>query len=189
MSIQHNRTLRLRMTLYSALFAALMVIGAYIAVPLPFSPVPIVLTDFFIMSAGIFLGAKYGIVSVTLYLFLGSIGLPVFAGGNGGLYAFLGPTGGFLLGYVPLVAVTGYVFRKCKGIPLRAVLALLSGNVVLYAIGIPFLKLYSHSPWLGAITVGLIPFLPGLILKIALVVVLERLLRSQLRFLRTGIGS
>ena len=81
----------LRMTVYCALFTALIIIGGYISIPIPVGPVPIVLADFFVMITGLFLGLKYGLISTALYLALGALGMPVFAGGGAGLAVLVGP--------------------------------------------------------------------------------------------------
>jgi len=102
------------MTVYCALFTALIIIGGYISIPIPVGPVPIVLADFFVMVTGLFLGFKYGLISTALYLALGALGLPVFAGGSAGLAVLVGPTGGFLFGYLLVVASIGFITGKRK---------------------------------------------------------------------------
>jgi biotin transport system substrate-specific component len=179
-----SKQINLQMSLYCAFFAALMVAGGYIA--LPIGPVPVVLTDFFIMCAGLFLGAKYGAMSCILYLLLGLIGLPVFAGGNGGFGAFFGPTGGFLIGYLPMAALVGWISTRKKDSVLLTLCGLLLGNVVLYAIGIPLLFYNAHlESWAAAFGAGLIPFIPGLCAKIALAATLKKLLFVRLQYLLT----
>ncbi len=93
----------------ACLFAALISIGAYIAIPIPGTPVPIVLQNMFIILAGFILGPWWGLAAVIFYLMLGAAGLPVFSGGTGGLVKFAGPTGGYLLGYIPAIIVFGLV--------------------------------------------------------------------------------
>ncbi|MDR0963813.1 MAG: biotin transporter BioY [Clostridium sp.] len=180
MNATKSKQIHLQMSLYCAFFAALMVVGGYIAIPI--GPVPIVLTDFFIMCTGLFLGAKYGAMSCALYLLLGSIGLPVFAGGNGGFGAFFGPTGGFLLGYLPMAALVGWISSRRKDSILLSFCGLVLGNIVLYAIGIPLLYYNAHlKSWAAAFSAGLIPFIPGLCAKIALAATLKKLLYARLQ--------
>ena len=83
----------------TALFAALIAAGTFISIPLPFSPVPIVLQNLFTVLAGLILGPALGAAAVALYLAAGIIGAPVFAGATGGIVRLIGPTGGFLIGY------------------------------------------------------------------------------------------
>jgi biotin transport system substrate-specific component len=91
----------LRMTVYASLMAALIAAGAYMA--LPIGPVPIVLQNLFVFLSGLLLGPRWGVASIGVYLMAGALGLPVFAGGVGGIGRFAGPTGGYLLGYLPAV--------------------------------------------------------------------------------------
>ncbi|MDR1603638.1 MAG: biotin transporter BioY [Gracilibacteraceae bacterium] len=181
MSKNPPEAFNLRMTVYCALFTALIIIGSYISIPVPIGPVPIVLADFFIMTAGLFLGCKYGLVSVALYLGLGIIGLPVFAGGKAGLAAFFGPTGGFLAGYLLLVALVGWIAGKTRPAVLTHALALMAGTLLLYAAGIPWLKLVTGMAWGAALTAGLVPFIPGTIIKIIAVLAVARVLLPQFR--------
>ncbi|HHU82211.1 MAG TPA: biotin transporter BioY [Firmicutes bacterium] len=162
-----SRNMNLRMTVYTALFTALMIIGGYISVPLPAGPVPIVLADFFVMVTGFFLGFKWGLTSVLLYLSLGVLGLPVFAGGRAGLAVLFGPTGGFLFGYLLLVASVGLLSSKGKPSIARNLTALVTGNILLYGAGVPWLKAVMNLGWTSALAAGLIPFIPGIIIKIA----------------------
>ena len=133
-----SRNMNLRMTVYTALFTALIITGGYISIPLPAGPVPIVLADFFVMVTGLFLGFKWGLASVVLYLSLGALGLPVFAGGRAGLAVLFGPTGGFLLGYLLLAASVGFIGRGNRQSP--GSVALVTGNFFLYGAGVPWLK-------------------------------------------------
>ncbi|HHT04979.1 MAG TPA: biotin transporter BioY [Hydrogenispora sp.] len=168
--------LNLRMTVHVALFTALIIIGGYISVPLPVGPVPIVLADFFVMLSGLFLGLKWGLTSVALYLSLGALGLPVFASGTSGLAILLGPTGGFLLGYMLMVTAVGFITGKRKPSLIRVSLALIVGNILLYSVGVPWLKGVLHLGWGAAFTAGLIPFIPGTIIKIIVATTLARVL-------------
>jgi len=94
-------------TVLIALGAASTAVGAFIAIPLPFSPVPIVLQNFFILLIALVLGPRMGTASVALYLLVGALGLPVFAGGKGGFAHFFGPTGGYLAGFLLSAWITG----------------------------------------------------------------------------------
>lgn len=169
-----SRAMNLRLTVYAALFTALIITGGYISIPLPVGPVPIVLADFFVMAAGLFLGFKWGLASVALYLSLGVLGLPVFAGGRAGLAVLFGPTGGYLFGYLLLAAAVGFLAGRGRPSIARHLVALVTGNLLLYGAGVPWLKAVTNLGWAGAISAGLIPFLPGSIIKIAVAVILAR---------------
>jgi biotin transport system substrate-specific component len=172
-------TVPLRPMVYASLFAALMAAGAYLAIPI--GPVPVVLQNMFVFLAGLLLGSRWGLASVAVYLLAGACGLPVFAGGTGGLGRFAGPTGGFLLGYLPVVALIGRLTeRRRAGIATDA-LAMAAGALVLYACGVPWLKLVTGMPFGKALAVGMLPFLLGDALKIAAAVLIARSLRSIVR--------
>ena len=91
----------------TAAFTALITVGAYLSFPLPGSPVPVVVQNFFVIVAGMLLGPRHGVAAVAVYLVLGAVGFPVFSGGSGGVAHLVGPTGGYLLGYLPAVFVSG----------------------------------------------------------------------------------
>ncbi len=151
------------MTVYSALFIALIIVGAYIAIPI--GPVPIVLQNMFVLLAAIILGPSWGLACIGVYLLLGLLGLPVFAGGMSGIGRIFGPTGGYLLGYLPAVWVTGII---SKGLGYRFsgnLLALLTGSMIVYAVGVPWLKIATAMTWSQSLFAGMYPFIIGDIFK------------------------
>ncbi|MDR1058218.1 MAG: biotin transporter BioY [Treponema sp.] len=153
----------------TALFAALIAAGAFIAIPLPFSPVPVVLQNLFAVLAGLVLGPFLGSASAALYLLAGALGAPVFAGALGGAVHFAGPTGGFLAGYLLAAAVAGFIAGKPGGDGSarsgRIIPAVILGFAVVYLPGILRLKMVLGTSWAGALFTGCIPFLPGDLLK------------------------
>jgi biotin transport system substrate-specific component len=169
----------LRMTVYAALMAALMAAGAYIAIPV--GPVPIVLQNLFIMLAGLLLGPRWGTVSVGVYLLAGAFGLPVFSGGSGGLARFAGPTGGYLLGFLPAVYLIGLISRRKRRRALWDVLAMVLGTALIYAMGVSWLIVWTHMGLQKALAAGVLPFLVGDALKIAAAVPIARALRPVIR--------
>ncbi len=171
----------LRMTVYCALFTALIIIGGYISIPIPVGPVPIVLADFFVMITGLFLGLKYGLISTALYLALGALGMPVFAGGGAGLAVLVGPTGGFLFGYLLVVTSIGFITGKRKPSIVTNLIALVVGNILLYAIGVPWLKFQMNISWAAALAAGLIPFIIGIVIKITVASALGRVLLPRFK--------
>ncbi len=186
MAKNSNSSMNLRMTVYIALFTALIIIGGYISVPVPVGPVPIVLADFFVMVTGLFLGRKRGAISVALYLALGALGLPVFAGGKAGLAVLFGPTGGFLFGYFLVVIAIGLLTESVETTPGKAmlvknVIALVAGNVLLYLVGVPWLKAVAKMSWAGAIIAGFVPFIAGIIIKIAAAAALGQILLPRFK--------
>ena len=169
----------LHMTVYAALFAALITAGAFLAIPI--GPVPIVLQNFFVLLTGLLLGGRWGLFSVAIYLLAGACGLPVFAGAAGGLGRLFGPTGGYLWGYLPAVFVTGTLSRRLGQRTGGDIAALLCGTLLVYAFGVPWLKLVAGLDWPRALALGMLPFVPGDGLKIAAAVVVARVLRPVIQ--------
>ncbi len=155
------------------LFAALITAGAYITIPIPY--VPITLQTFFVMMAGLLLGKKLGGIAVTVYVVLGLIGLPVFAGGAGGIGYIMHPTFGYILGFIPAAYVTGFLSRQLasKGIA-GSFFACFAGTIVIYLVGVPFLYLVKNfylgvsMSLISALKYGFLLTLPGDIIKCAL---------------------
>jgi biotin transport system substrate-specific component len=173
--MSRSTTPPLRMIVFAALFAALTAVGAFLA--LPIGPVPIVLQNLFVYLAGLLLGVRWGLASVGIYLLAGICGLPVFSGGTGGIGRFLGPTGGYLIGYLPAVFLIGWIAEKAGRRPMGDVAAMLFGTAVLYACGLLGLKLLTGLSWPKALAAGMLPFLPGDAVKIVVAVPIARALR------------
>ena len=112
------------------------------------------------------------------YLLAGALGLPVFSGGTSGLARFAGPTGGYLVGYLPCVALIGWISSRGDGHRLIDALAMVCGTAALYACGVAWLKLVTGMAWAKAVAVGVIPFLPGDIAKIIAAVLVINTLRQ-----------
>ena len=145
-------------------FTALMVLGVFIRIPI--GPVPVVMTNLFILLSGYLLGPGAGAAAVGLYLFLGAAGLPVFSAG-GGAALFLGPTGGYLAGYLPAAVLTGFLARcNTNRLFFLDLFFFALGAVVIYVPGVALFKLHTGLPWDGALKAGVFPFLPGDALKV-----------------------
>ena len=173
----------LRDALLVAGFSLLTALCARIVIPLPFTPVPITGQTFAVLLTGAALGARRGAAAMGLYVLEGLVGLPVFAGGATGLARLLGPTGGYLLGYIAAAYLTGTLAERGWDRTIRwAAAAMAAGNVVVYLFGLPWLAVYygwpeavaRGVPWLAiflgwpkAVTGGLLPFIPGDLLKLA----------------------
>ena len=148
----------------------LVALSARIALPLPFSPVPITGQTLAVLLVGASLGSRLGGLSLLLYLMAGLAGLPAFAGGTGGPLVLLGPTGGYLIGFVAAAYLTGLLAEK--GWDRRfgsTVAAMLLGNLVIYAFGLLWLARYAGDM---TIRLGLYPYVPGDLLKIFLAALL-----------------
>ena len=166
---------QLKRMVYAALMAALTAAGAYIAIPV--GPVPIVLQNLFIMLAGLLLGGRWGLISVAVYLLAGAVGLPVFAGGTGGVGKFVGPTGGYLLGFAAAAYLIGIISERGRGRVAIDVMAMIAGTLIIYAFGVSWLKVVTGMSFSKALTVGMLPFLIGDAIKIAAAIPIARALR------------
>jgi biotin transport system substrate-specific component len=170
-----NKNSDLQMMVYASLLAALTAVGAYLSIPI--GPVPIVLQSLFILLAGLLLGRAWGAASVGIYLLAGAFGLPVFAGGTGGIGRFFGPTGGYLLGFLPAVYITGLISGKGGKNILMDIFAMICGSVLIYAFGVSWLRVITGMELNKAVAVGMLPFLPGDALKIAAAAFIARSVR------------
>jgi biotin transporter BioY len=145
----------------------LIALCARITVLLPFSPVPVTAQTFAVLMIGALLGAKRGGLAALTYIIEGALGLPVFALG-GGFAILLGPTGGYLIGFIPAAYVTGFLAQK--GWDRRidtTVLAMIFGNLIIYTIGLLWLsRLMGISK--SVLSTGLYPFVVGDLVKIVL---------------------
>jgi biotin transport system substrate-specific component len=169
---------KLREMVLASLMAALTAVGAYIHVPI--GPVPIVLSTLFVLLSGLLLGSRWGAASMGIYLLVGMIGLPVFSGGRGGLAHLFGPTGGYLLGYVLAAGLTGFLSERFRGLFMFDIVAVLVGSLVIYGLGVSWLKIVTQMSWVKAFLVGMIPFLIGDVIKASVAVILARALRPVL---------
>lgn len=170
---------QLRIMVYASLFAALTAVGAFVAIPI--GPVPIVLQNMFVYLAGLLLGSRWGLASVGVYLLAGACGLPVFAGGLGGISRIVGPTGGYLIGYLPTVYIIGKISNRAHPRVIFDVLAMICGSIALYACGITWLKIVTGMTIAKALALGLVPFLIGDALKIAAAAAIAKALRPIIR--------
>jgi len=169
----------IRGMVYASLFGALTAVGAYIIIPVP--PVPITFQTLFLGLAGTLLGARLGALSQAVYLILGTIGLPVFAGGKAGIGVLFGPTGGYLIGFIAAAFVIGKL-TALKARPGFAwlCLSLSAGAAVVYALGVVQLSVVARLSLTKALAVGILPFLPGDVIKIVLAAIVALKLREHL---------
>jgi biotin transport system substrate-specific component len=151
--------------IYASMFGAATAAGSFIIIPVP--PVPITLQTLFLALAAGLLGANLAALSQLIYLFLGIVGLPVFAGGKAGAGVLFGPTGGYLVGFVVGAYVIGKLMeiRKGAGFGWKAV-SIGAGYLVIYCFGVVHLSLVGKLSFVKALSVGVLPFLIGDTLKV-----------------------
>ena len=174
------------MIIFVPLFAALIAVSGFIAFPLPGTPVPIVLQNMMPILASGLLGGLYGTASTALFLIAGLLGLPVFSGGRGGIAHLLGPTGGFLIGYLAAAAFLIIFFRKpgAKDLALvssgknnsiklinylKIIAASFSGFALIYVFGIARFMQLTNRGLFESLSLACIPYLPGDFIKMILV--------------------
>lgn len=152
-----------------ALGAALVALAAQVSIPLPFTPVPITGQTFAVVLVGGALGALRGGASLSLYLLLGIVGVPVYQDGSNGWEYFSGATGGYLVGFVLAAVLTGYLAEQRWDRRLSSsIAAMLTGNVVIYLLGVPWLARVANLGLEDSLEQGLYPFVVGDLLKLYL---------------------
>jgi biotin transport system substrate-specific component len=165
---------------YAALFGALTAAGAFIVIPLP--PVPITAQTFFLNVSAILLGGQLGAVSQFIYVMLGVVGIPVFAGGKAGLGVIFGPTGGYLLGFIIAAFVIGMVNRTKKSAGIFwNIFSMLIGMLIIYFLGSLQLSLVAKMSFHKALAIGVLPFIPGDVIKILLAGIISSRLKGRVK--------
>lgn len=156
-----------------ALFTAVLAVSAYISIPI--GSVPFTLQVFVVLLAGMVLGPRVGLLSVIAYLILGLVA-PVYSGGGSGLGYLFGPTGGYLIGFIPAVLLTGALARRGDAGLARLTLAGLAGVVPIYALGTAWLAVQLDLGISAAIAAGVAPFLWVDVLKAMVAAITARAL-------------
>jgi biotin transport system substrate-specific component len=144
-------------------------LAAQVSVSLPFTPVPITGQTFAVLLVGTSLGALLGLASLGLYLFVGTLGAPVYADHQHGWDVITGPTGGYIIGFVVAAALAGFLAQRRWDRHFNsAVAAMLSGNVVIYLFGLPWLAAKIDTGLEDTLEAGLYPFVVGDLVKLYL---------------------
>ena len=169
------------MTLTAMLTALLCILGP---VTLPLGPIPLTLTTAALMLIALLLGPGRACLCCGVYLGIGLLGVPVFSGFTGGLGAVVGPTGGFLLGYLPMTALCGLSARTQRR-P-RQLAAFAAGTALLYLTGTAWYTFHTAVDIPAALGVCVLPFLPGDALKIAAVLTVGNAVKARVK--RAGVG-
>lgn len=159
-----NKTL-CRITSVSV-FVILTSLGAFVRIPLPFSPVPITLQTLFVLLSGALLGSNLGAISQLSYLLLGISGLPIFTGAGSGLFYLFGPTGGYLLGFVLATVLVGRFIKYSQDNLFSTFIILCLGDLVILCCGIIWLRIIFRYSLAKLLFIGFIPFIPGDLLKV-----------------------
>ncbi len=178
MKDEKGKLFSVRSMVFMAVFAALICVAAPFAIQV--GPIPITLATFAIYLTGAILGGKRGVVAVVVYILLGAVGLPVFSNFNGGFGALLGPTGGYIIGYIPMVLITGIFAEMNSKKHWTMIIGMLLGTVALYAFGTAWYMILTGKDLVTALTICVLPFIPGDGIKIACVTAIALPLKSKL---------
>lgn len=168
-----------RRLVFCALFTALIVILSQLQVPV--GPVPVSLATLGVMLCGLLLGWRYGALAVGAYILLGAVGVPVFAGFQGGAGRLLGPTGGYILGYLFYALIAGLNIPRLQERFWGRCVLLLGGTAICYGLGTAWFMQTSGRTLAESLTLCVVPFLPGDAAKIALAAFLTPRLRKAMR--------
>lgn len=185
--MNHNTSLSdTRNMVLCAMCAAITCVLAPLSIPLA-GGVPVSLATFAVMLAGVLLGGTPGAVSQLIYVLLGAVGLPVFAGWTGGLGNVLGMTGGYIIGYIPLAWLTGLIYKKHAASPNKAekygfmIAGMLAGNIALYVLGTAWFMFVTGMGLGESLAACVIPFIPGDFIKMAAVMIIAPPVEAAIR--------
>ena len=146
---------------------------------IPIGPVPISLTNFAIYLSLYLLDWKKGTLSYLIYLLLGLVGLPVFSGFTGGLAKLAGPTGGYIIGFIPMAIIAGIVIDKFTNRGIQ-ILGMIVGTAICYAFGTAWFCLQAGYTVGAALAVCVIPFIPGDLCKMVIAMIIGPMVRKRL---------
>ena len=156
-----NQKIRTKQMVLIALMTAVTCVLGPLSIPLPFSPVPISLTNFAIFLAIFVLGMKNGTISFIIYLLLGAVGVPVFSSFRGGFQVLAGPTGGYLIGFIFLALIMGFALDHFNRKLVPTIIGMIIGMAVCYAFGTVWLAKLLSLSFKEGLMMGVIPYLPG----------------------------
>ncbi|MFW5998893.1 MAG: biotin transporter BioY [Halanaerobiaceae bacterium] len=164
----------------SALFAALTGILSYLIIPLPFSPVPVTGQTLAVMLTGSLLKTRQAVLSIILFLLMGIAGIPVFSGGTAGIGVLVGPTGGYLFGFLIGVIV---ISKICNNNSYKriATACIIGGIFMVHIPGFIWMSLITDMSIKKALMAGSIPFLPGDLIKVIIATFITIKMRNQLQ--------
>lgn len=156
-----NQKIKTKQMVLIALMTAVTCVLGPLSIPLPFSPVPISLTNFAIFLAIFVLGMENGTISFIIYLLLGAVGVPVFSSFRGGLQVLAGPTGGYLIGFIFLALIMGFALDHFDRKLVPTIIGMIIGMVVCYAFGTVWLAKLLSLSFKEGLMMGVIPYLAG----------------------------
>lgn len=169
-----------------ALMAAVTCVLGPLSLTIPVSPVPISLTNLAVYFTVYVLGMKRGTISYFVYLLIGLVGLPVFSSFSGGAGKLFGPTGGYLIGFIFMALICGFFIEKWPSKLYLHFAGMVLGTAVCYLFGTVWLAYQGNMGFYTALAAGVIPFLPGDLVKIIIALLAGPVIRKQLK--RAGLN-
>lgn len=163
-----------------AMMSAVICIAGPFSLSLPFTPVPVSLTNLAIYFVLYVMGTKRTVMSYLIYLLLGGIGLPVFSNFSGGFQKLAGPTGGYLIGFILMAAISGFFIDRWYNKPLISFFGMWIGKIFSSAFGTLWLAYSAHLTFTAALISGVVPFLLGDFIKTVAVAIIGPIVRNRL---------
>lgn len=161
------------------LMTAITCILGPLSIPIPFSVVPISFTNLAIYFSVFILGWKRGTISYFIYLLMGLVGVPVFSGFSAGPGKLVGPTGGYLIGFILLATISGLFIEKFSGKIYMYVVGMVLGLAITYTLGTAWLAYQLGLTFEEGLFMGVIPYLPGDAMKIIAAALVGPVLRKN----------
>nr|WP_312577673.1 biotin transporter BioY [Sedimentibacter sp.] len=170
----------INLTLIGLMAAVTCILGP-LTIIIPISPIPISFTNLAIYLTVILLGGKKGTICYLVYLLIGFVGLPVFSNFTSGPAKLLGPTGGYLIGFIFMAVISGFFVDKFPGKIYMYILGMVLGTIVTYALGTVWLAYQANMTFVQALFAGVIPYIIGDIVKIIIATVLGSTIKNQVQ--------
>lgn len=171
--------MKVREMCLTALMTALICVAAPLTVPV--GVIPVSLATLAVYLAGALLGSKRGVMAVALYLLIGAVGVPVYAGFGAGIQKLVGVTGGYLWGYLPCAAVVGFAADRARGRGWMLPVSMILGTAICYGLGTAWFMLQMRMGLAESLASCVLPFLPGDAVKIVLASAAVPVLRRKLK--------
>lgn len=180
--IKKNTNINAKVLTKIAICIALLCVSSYISIPIPFSPAPITAQTIIINLIAIILLPKEAFFTMVGYILLGICGLPVFSGGQGGIGKILGPSGGYIIGYLIAAVVMSYILKnRQNNIKYYLLVTIVVGIPIIYLCGITTMRLYVGKGLGQIISASVLPFIPGDLCKCVLGSYLGFVLKKRLK--------
>jgi biotin transport system substrate-specific component len=183
-NMENKKSTTYQLALIGVMTALTCILGP-MSVVLPFTPVPISLTNLVVYLSVCLLGWRLGTVSYLVYLLIGLVGLPVFSGFTGGAGKLFGPTGGYLIGFIFMAIVAGLFMERQSRWYFR-LLGMILGTLIAYLFGTLWLAYVAKMNFQGALAAGVLPFIPGDLVKMLLILLAAPLIETRIR--RAGLS-